>query len=264
MVLEGRTAIVYGAGGAVGGAAARALAGAGAQVILVGRSSPGLETVTHDIAARGGQAQWATLDALDTAAVEQHAAEVAASRSGLHIAFNAIGVAHVQGVALEGLSMDAFALPVDTYIRSSFTIAKAVAPHMVRQRRGVVISLTTPASRMVGPGFLGHSVACAGVEAFSRHLSGELGAHGVRSVCIRSHAIPETLPLGSHAGPVFAIEAQRLGVTVDQMLEGAATGTVLKRLPRLEDLAATIVFLASDGAAAISGVVVNMSGLVLD
>ncbi|WP_439589207.1 SDR family NAD(P)-dependent oxidoreductase [Hydrogenophaga sp.] len=264
MVLEGRTAIVYGGGGALGGAAARAFARAGAQVFLAGRSAPRLEAVARDIAAAGGSAHWDTVDALDAAAVEQHAARVAGRAPGIHIAFNAIGVVHVQGVPLEGLSLDDFALPVDTYIRSSFNIAKAVAPHMVRQRRGVVLSLTTPASRMVGPGFLGHSVACAGVEAFSRHLAGELGASDVRSVCVRSHAIPQTLPLGSHAGPVFATEARRLGLTVDQMLEGAATTTLLKRLPTLDDLTATLVFLASDGAAAISGVVVNMSGLVLD
>lgn len=264
MVLQGRTAIVYGGGGAVGGAAARAFARAGAQVFLVGRSTARLDAVAQDITAAGGSAHVDTLDALDAAAVERHAAGVAQRAPGIHIAFNAIGVAHVQGVPLEGLSLDDFALPVDTYIRSSFTIAKAVAPHMVRQRSGVVLSLTTPASRMVGPGFLGHSVACAGVEAFSRHLAGELGASGVRSVCVRSHAIPQTLPLGSHAGPVFATEARRQGLTVDQMLAGAATGTVLKRLPTLDDLSATLSFLASDGAAAISGVVVNMSGLVLD
>ena len=142
--------------------------------------------------------------------------------------------------------------------------AEADPPHMIAQGRGVVLSLSTPASRLVGPGFLGHAVACAGVEAFSRHLAGELGASGVRTVCIRSHAIPETLPLGSHAGATFTTEAQRQGVTVDQMLAGAATGTVLRRLPTLDDLAATVVFLASDGAAAITGAVVNMSGLVLD
>lgn len=124
-----------------------------------------------------------------------------------------------------------FVLPVDTYIRSSFIIAKAVAPHRV--------------------------------EAFSRHLAGELGGSGVRSVCVRSHAIPQTLLRGSHAAGVFATEARRQGLT-EQMLEGAATGTVLKRLSTLDDLAATLVFLASDGAAAISGVVVNMSRLVLD
>jgi 3-oxoacyl-[acyl-carrier protein] reductase len=162
MVLEGRTAIVYGGGGALGGAAARAFARAGAQVFLAGRSAPRLEAVARDIAAAGGSAHWDTVDALDAAAVEQHTARVAGRAPGIHIAFNAIGVVHVQGVPLEGLSLDDFALPVDTYIRSSFNIAKAVAPHMVRQRRGVVLSLTTPASRMVGPGFLGHSVACAG------------------------------------------------------------------------------------------------------
>lgn len=264
MVLEGRTAIVYGGGGALGGVAARAFARAGAQVFLVGRSAPRLDAVAQDITAAGGTVHRDTLDVLDAAAVERHANRVAERAPGIHIAFNAIGVVHVQGVPIEGLSLDDFALPVDTYIRSSFTIAKAVAPHMLRQRAGVVLSLTTPASRMVGPGYLGHSVACAGVEAFSRHLAGELGASGVRSVCVRSHAIPQTLELGSHARPVFATEARRLGLTVDQMLEGAAEGTVLKRLPTLDDLAATLTFLASDGAAAISGVVVNMSGLVLD
>lgn len=264
MNLQGRTAIVYGGGGALGGTAASALAAAGARVFLVGRSAGRLDTVARDITSAGGTAHTDTLDVLDAAAVEQHAARVAAKAGGIDIALNAIGVTHVQGVPLEGLSLDDFALPVDTYIRSSFIMAKAVAPHMIAQGRGVVLSLSTPASRLVGPGFLGHAVACAGVEAFSRHLAGELGASGVRTVCIRSHAIPQALSLGSHAGATFAVAAQRQGVTVDQMLEGAATTTVLRRLPTLEDLAATVVFLASDGAAAITGEVVNMSGLVLD
>lgn len=125
--------------------------------------------------------------------------------------------------------------------------------------------LSTPASRMPGPGFLGHSVACAGIEALTRHLAGELGGHGIRVLCLRSHAIPETVAKGSHAREVFGQVATRAGMTVDAMLTGAASGTLLKRLPSLDEVANTALFLASDHAGAMTGAIANLTcGMIPD
>jgi 3-oxoacyl-[acyl-carrier protein] reductase len=264
MLLKDRTAIIYGGGGALGGAVAAAMASEGANVFLAGRTTAKLEEQANRIRAAGGVAEAVQLDALDSAAVERHADAVAEKTGSIDIAFNAIGVAHVQGVPLAELSLADYEYPVQVYTRTNFITSKAVAKHMVKRRSGVILCITTPASRMVGPGFLGHSVACAGVEALSRHLSGEVGASGVRVVCIRSHAIPEALGAGSHAKEVFGKVAADGAGSIDEMLAGAASGTVLKRLPTLADLGKTAVFLASDGAAAISGVIVNMSGMILD
>jgi len=263
MRLAGRTAVVHGGGGAIGGAVARAFAAQGAQVFLAGRTAGKLDAVARGIRAAGGQAHTAVVDALDEASVERHAAQVAAQAGCIDIAFNAIGVFHVQGRPLAGLALEDFELPLRTYTRSNFLTARAAATRM--RSGGLVLMLTTPAGRMAGPGFMGHSAACAAVEGMARHMAGELGAQGVRVACIRSHAIPQTLAAGSHANAVFAQVAQPAGMAVEQMLEGAAAGTLLRRLPTLEQLAATAVFLASDEAGAITGAVINVNGgFVLD
>jgi NAD(P)-dependent dehydrogenase (short-subunit alcohol dehydrogenase family) len=124
----------------------------------------------------------------------------------------------------------------------------------------VVLSVSTPASRLPGPGYLGHAVACAGVEALSRHMAGELAAFNIRTLCIRSHAIPEAVTAGSHAREVFRPAAQSMGLTVEQMLAAKPPGLLVERLPSLDQMAATALFAASEGAGAMTGAVLNLSG----
>jgi 3-oxoacyl-[acyl-carrier protein] reductase len=264
-LLKDKIAIVYGGGGVIGGAVARAYAREGADVYLAGRTQAKLDDVVRDIIAAGGRAQAQVLDALDECAVQQHA-DVVADRTGrIDIALNAIGVAHVQGTPLLELALEDYWYPVLVYARSNFITAKAVARQMLRQRSGVILMLATPAAQMPGPGFLGHSVACAGVEALTRHLAGELGAAGIRTICLRSHAIPEAVGKGSHSREVFGQVAARSGITVNEMLSGAASGTLLKRLPTLDEVANTAVFMASGHAGAMTGIIANLScGMLLD
>jgi 3-oxoacyl-[acyl-carrier protein] reductase len=265
MELEGKVMVVYGGSGAIGGAVARAWAREGAQVFLVGRNAGKLEALARDIETAGGRAHPAVVDLLDLGQVRRHAESVVALAGRIDVAFQGIGVAHVQGQPLEELSLADFQLPVRTYIDSFFITAKALGPLMARQGSGALIAITTPASRMPGPGYLGHSVACAGVEALVRHLAGELGSAGVRVTCIRSHAVPEALERGSHSAAVFDQVARRAGLSVDEMLAGAAGGTLLKRLPTLSDIANAAVFLASDRARCTTGAILNVnSGMLLD
>jgi NAD(P)-dependent dehydrogenase (short-subunit alcohol dehydrogenase family) len=265
MLLKDQVAVIHGAGGVIGGAVARALAREGATLHLAGRTEAKLRAVADDIRAAGGKAHIARLDALDVEATAQHAAAVAEQAGGIDIALNAVGIAHVQGQPLAELSLEDYALPVETYLRTNFITAKAVAPHMTRRGGGVILMLATPASRMAGPGYLGHAVACAGVEGLTRHLAGELGGFGIRVLCIRSHAIPQAVALGSHSADVFEAVARREGTSVGEMLESAASATLLKRLPRLEQVASTAVFLASPHAGAMTGTVANLTcGMVLD
>ncbi|MCW5626685.1 MAG: SDR family oxidoreductase, partial [Burkholderiales bacterium] len=257
-MLQNRNTVIHGGGGVIGGAIARAMARAGARVFLAGRTRSKLDATVQAIAADGGFAEAAEVDALDEAAVQRHADAVAAKAGSIDIALNAVGVAHVQGVPLAELTVADYAYPVTVYTQANFITARAVARHMQRQQSGVLLMLSTPVSRMPGPGFLGHCVACAGIEALTRHLAGELGASGVRVVCLRSHAIAETVALGSHSEAVFQAVADRAGIGLDVMLEGCAGSTLLKRLPTLGQLADTAVFVASDSAGAMTGAVVNL------
>jgi 3-oxoacyl-[acyl-carrier protein] reductase len=263
--LEDRVAIVHGGGGAIGGAVARALARRGARVFLAGRTREKLDVVARDIAASGGVAETASVDALDEGAVERHAAEVVARAGAIDIALNAVGIMHVQGPPFLELSLEDYAHPIAAYTRTNFITARAAARHMVARGRGVLLTISTPGSRMSGPGYLGYGVTCAAVEALTRILAGELGPSGVRVVCLRPHAIPEAAARGSHSREVFAPSAARAGVSVDEMLDGAAATTPLRRLPTLDQVAAAAAFLASDEAGAMTGAIANLScGAVVD
>ena len=265
MLLEDKNAVVYGGGGAIGGAVARAFAREGAKVYLAGRSPAKLEQVARAIADAGGTAETAEVDALDEKAVDEHADAVAASAGGIDVALNAVGITHDQGTPFAELSLADYTLPISAYTRTNFLTAKAVARHMVTQGSGVILTLSTPGSRMTGSGFLGYGVTCAAVEAFSRILAGELGPSGIRVVCLRSHAIPEALAV-SHVREVFAGFAERAGTTVEAMLaEWARSGPLLGRFPTLAEVAEAAAFAASDRAGATTGAIVNLtSGSLVD
>lgn len=263
MLLENRTAIVYGGGGAIGGAAARAFARDGARVFLAGRTPDRLEMVAGQIRAEGGFAETAVLDALDEEAVERHAAEVATQAGGIDIAMNAVGIAHVQGTPFGELSLADFETPVAGYARSNFVTAKAVARHM--RGKGVILTLSTPGARLSGAGFLGNGVASAAVEAMSRILAGELGPRGIRVICLRPDAIPESLA-ASHVRGAFEGFARRAGISVDDMLAArAASGPLLRRFPTLAEIGDFAAFAASDRAGAMTGAIANLScGTLVD
>ncbi len=95
MLPPNKTAVIYGGGGAIGGAVARAFAREGARVFLAGRTRATLDQVAREIAAAGGSVEIAEVDALDESAIDQHADAVAARAGGIDIALNAVGILHV-------------------------------------------------------------------------------------------------------------------------------------------------------------------------
>jgi NAD(P)-dependent dehydrogenase (short-subunit alcohol dehydrogenase family) len=265
MMLKDRTAVVFGGGGAIGGAAARAFAREGARVFLAGRTAAKLETVANDIRAAGGMAETAVLDVFDEAAVNAFVADVTARVGGIDIAMVAVGFVHVQGTAFLDLTLADYLAPIDAYMRALFVTTQAVARPMAKAGSGVILTLSTPGSRLTWPGFLGYGVTCAAKESFSKRLAVELGPLGIRVVCLMPNAVPETIARGSHAREVFAPLAAREGLTVEQMLAKPQEAPALRRLPTLDEVAEAAVFAASPKAGALTGAVLNLScGLVTD
>ncbi|GGV05425.1 3-oxoacyl-ACP reductase [Kitasatospora herbaricolor] len=266
MLLENKTAIVYGAGGAVGQAVSRAFAREGAWVFLTGRRSAGLGELAAEIRAGGGRAEVAQVDALNRDAVDRHAAEVVEMAGGIDISVNAVSIrGDLQGTPLVELSLEDFLTPVKTAATANFLTATAAARHMAGRGSGVILMFSTAASRLSGrdQGFHatgGFGVACGAVELLSRHLAGEVGPSGVRVVCLRPDGIPDawvTWGMIEDAAPDPEGSA-----TVKAYME---RGTALRRLPRLAEVADTAAFMASDRAGAVTGTVVNLScGSVID
>ena len=261
MLLNGKSAIIYGAGGAVGGAVARVFALEGARVFLVGRTLRTLEAVANDILAHGGAAEVARVDALDEEAVESHVSAVLENVQ-LDISFNAIGIAQegIQGVALTELSLESFSIPITTYLRAHFLTARAAARRMVAQRSGVILMHTPEPARFGAPLVGGMGPAWAAMEGLCRSLSAECGPHGVRVVCLRTTGIPETATIDV----VFDLHAKAMGMARGQfqgLIEGA---THRRRSTTLLEVANAAAFASSDRAAAMTGTTMNLTGGLID
>ncbi|MEY2242311.1 SDR family NAD(P)-dependent oxidoreductase [Streptomyces sp. BF23-18] len=267
LLLADKNAVIYGGGGAIGGAIARVFAREGARVFLAGRTQEKLDAVARDIAATGGKAETAQVDVFDQQAVEKHAEDVGATAGSIDIALSAVSVMHDQGTLLADLSLEEFMRPIDGFLQTLFITSKAVARHMGRERPGVILTLSEPGSKLAVGGILGHSVSAAGKEAFSRVLAAELAPDNIRVVCIRPHAVVDAPAAGSYTKDLFQQMAATGGQSVQEMLEGGGMvqGTLLKRLPTLSEIAETAAFLASDRAGAMTGTVANLSaGALVD
>ena len=263
MLLEDKNAIVYGGGGSVGGAVARAFAQEGAHVFLAGRTLATLEEVAEEIIASGGVAETAQVDALDEVAVEEHAGIVAEKAGGIDISFNAIFNDDVQGKLLAEMPFEHFARPITKAIRNQFLTARAVARHMVAQGSGVILTITG-GYREAFPTIGGTVVAWAAIEAQCRQWACELGPQGVRVVWLRTTGLPETIPDTGDATSDLGTGYGE-GMTREEIIAGMREQTILKRLASLDELGKVATFMASDRAGAMTATFANITcGAILD
>ena len=249
MLLAGKNAVVYGGGGKIGGAVARAFAREGATVHLAGRTAAPLDAVAGEILAAGGAAETAVLDALDGAAVGAHADAVASRWGSLDISMSLVSQGDVQGTPLAEMALADFEQPVRTTLRAAFLTAQAAARHMIRQRSGVILMFGGYGDPQ--PRLGGLQVAFGALEALRRGLACELGPSGIRVLTLQTGGIVETLPAG------FAGR---------QAITGSIEGhTMLGRGATLADVGHVAAFAASDHARSMTATVLNITcGSVVD
>ena len=261
MKLQGKIAVIYGGGGAIGGTVAGAFGAEGARVFLAGRHRAPLEAVADGIVAAGGSAEIAEVDALDERAVDEHLATVVDQAGGIDVSFNAIGIPNPKDRAtLVDIDLERFSLPIATYTTSYFLTARLAARRMVRAGSGVIMTVTSTPSRNGVPFVGGAGAAMAAVEALTRGLSSELAPYGVRVVGLRPQGMPETARIKES----FESYAEASGMTWDQFHDALASRTHTRRLSTLAELANAAVFLASDEASGMTGTTVNLAMGSLD
>jgi NAD(P)-dependent dehydrogenase (short-subunit alcohol dehydrogenase family) len=151
------------------------------------------------------------------------------------------------------MACDDFTTPVLVGVKTHFLTATAAARQMVQQGSGVILTLSSSSAALDGRDRVFHltggfSTACVAIEGFSRSLAGEVGRKGVRVVCLRPNALPETWS----GDPV-------------EVRKYMSEGTVLGRLPTLAEVGNAAVLTASDYAGAMTGTIANLTcGSVLD
>lgn len=260
MMLEGKNAIVYGAGGVVGSSIAHAFAREGARVFLAGRSLDKLEAVALGIIAAGGVADVAQVDALDEQAVLAHAQAVVDAAGSIDISLNAVGKDEMEiGVPLLQLSPDDYLRPIATWARTHFLTATTAARHMAGNGGGVILTLSSSVAHMPRAMAGGFLAACTMVESLTQQLAAELGSHDIRVVCLRPAGILESARLGSITQDVWGRAVQRMGLTLEQYLENPQVDELLSHSVTLQEVADVACFMASERASAMTATVANVS-----
>jgi NAD(P)-dependent dehydrogenase (short-subunit alcohol dehydrogenase family) len=251
MLLDSKNAVIYGGGGAIGGAVARAFAREGARVFLAGRTRERLEEVAGEIRSAGGVARTAEVDALDEKAVDEHAAAVAAEAGGIDISFNLISHGVVQGTPMTQMSVEDYTRPVLTAVTTAFLTSRAAARQMMRRGSGVILMFGGEGHPTRDYYLGGLQTAFHAMESMRRQLASELGPHGVRVVTLRTGGVPESIPEGMEGRETVA--------------SGIEKATMLSRAATLEDVGNVAAFVASDRARTMTAATVNISaGALID
>jgi NAD(P)-dependent dehydrogenase (short-subunit alcohol dehydrogenase family) len=249
MLLENKVAVIYGAGGSIGGAAARAFAREGARVFLAGRTKAKLDTVADQIRSNGGAAESAVVDALDQRAVDEYVDALVEQAGSLDISFNLISYGDVQQPLTE-ISVEDFTQPIAAAMRTQFLTTRAAARHMVKRGSGVILHFGGGGPQTL-PGLGGFKIALDAIESLRRQWACELGRHGIRVVTLKTGGVPESLP------DSFAAKDE-----ITASIEGE---TLLGRAATLADVGNVAAFVASDLARTLTATEINIScGALVD
>jgi NAD(P)-dependent dehydrogenase (short-subunit alcohol dehydrogenase family) len=250
MLLDGKVAVVYGAG-SIGAAVAKAFGAEGARVFIGDRTGAKAAALAAEIGAADGLARGLEVDALDEGSVGRFVEAVAGEAGRLDISFNAISVGDVQGTPLVGMGWGDFVAPIENAVRSNFLTVKAAVPEMVRGGGGVVLFFGGSGDPVPNYSIGGFQVALHAVEAMRRQYSSELGSAGVRFVTLRTGGVPDAIPDVMDGGAELA----------KSLNEATMTG----RAATLEDVGAVAAFVASDRARTMTAATVNVSaGALID
>ena len=239
--LDGRRALVTGAGRGIGRAAAAALAEAGAHVVLVSRSRTELDALAQAIAEAGGSAEPLVLDVTD---VEVTQAAIAAEAAFDILVNNAGGARHAPFAEVTLADFDAV---MALNLRAAFFVAQAVTKGMLEA--GIRGSIIHVSSQMGHVGGEHRTVYCAtkhAIEGLTKAMAIDLGPRGIRvnTLCPTFIKTPMTAPF--FARPDFT--------------ETTLARILLGRAGEVEDLMGAILFLASDASALMTGSALSVDG----
>ena len=241
--LSGKVALVTGASQGIGESIAKALAAAGAHVVVAARREDKASAVAQAIAAAGGSAEAVRLDVSDPASVSAAFKSLVEKHGKLDVLVNNAGITD-DGLILR-MPKDSWDKVIATDLTGVFLCAQEAAKTMLKKRvAGRIVNITSVVGLMGNPGQTNYAAAKAGVVGFTKALAREIGSRGITVNAV---------------APGY-IETTMTDVLSEEQRKALVGQIVLGRLGTPEDVAAAVVFLASDAAAYVTGTTLNVSG----
>jgi 3-oxoacyl-[acyl-carrier protein] reductase len=237
--LTGKTALVTGASGGIGGAIARALHRQGATVMLAGTRRPVLEALAAEL---GERAQVAVADLADPAAADPLVKGAEEAMGKLDVLVNNAGLTR-DGLALRMKDED-WQKVLDVNLTAGFRLSRAALRGMMRRRAGRIIGISSVVGVTGNPGQANYAASKAGMIGMSKALAAEVASRGITVNCV---------------APGFIVSAMTDALTPEQK-ERITAAIPIGRIGNPEEVAACVVFLASEEAAYVTGQTIHVNG----
>jgi 3-oxoacyl-[acyl-carrier protein] reductase len=244
--VAGKVVWVTGSSRGIGAGIARVFAQHGAHVALHGRDRQALDAVEAEITSAGGHAMSVTADITSYAEIERARGEIEHALGPIDILIANAGGSFTPPGPIEEISEDGWRQSVDGNLTATFLTLKSVLPGMKQRRRGCIITMSSMAGHRPHPRSpIPYAAAKAGIEILTKDVAAHAGPFGIRVNCIA----PETI-LTDRNKQWISEETQRSLIDIHP----------IRRLGTEDDVAQFALFLASDRASWITGIVVDVAG----
>ncbi len=243
--LQNQIALVTGASRGIGAAIAQELGKQGATVIGTATSAGGADNINASLQAAGIKGMGLALDVNDASQIDAVLKQIAASYGDVSILVNNAGI--TKDTLLMRMSDEDWNAVINTNLTSVFRMSQAVLRPMMKARKGRIISISSVVGHMGNAGQTNYAAAKAGMTGFTKSLAAEVGSRNVTVNCVA----PGFIETDMTAELPEAIKTK--------MLERVPLG----RLGNVNEIAATVAFLASPNAAYITGETIHVNGGML-
>ena len=240
--LEGQIALVTGASRGIGAAILHTLAAAGAKVIGTATTETGAQAIQQRITEAHLQGAGLALNVLDASQCDTVVKDIESKFGAVTILVNNAGI--TRDTLLMRMKDEDWQSVIDTDLTSVFRLSRAVIKSMMKARAGRIISIGSVVGSMGNPGQVNYVAAKAGLVGFTKALAREVGSRNITVNCV---------------APGFIETDMTKGLTTEQVTKLVAN-IPLGRLGQASDVAAAVLYLATPGAAYVTGTTIHVNG----